>query len=215
MLSQGAAPRGGGLEVAIIGGGIAGVTLALGLLARGIAPTVYERSGSFREIGAGIGFTPNSERAMLILDPRIHAAFRQVTVRNGTDWFMWMDGCREGENELIHKMYLGERGFEGCARADFLDELVKLMPRETVHFGRNLDVIVEREDGEGVELRFTDGSAASADIGMSPFLFNPMLPPPGEKKKRKNIKHKTQETKTNWKQLEKQTKHCLLFLPKR
>lgn len=161
-----------GIEVAIIGGGIAGVTLALGLLARGVATTVYERGVSFREIGAGIGFTPNSERAMRILDPRIHAAFKRVTVQNGTDWFMWMDGFNQGghdaqsnRDELIHKMYLGERGFEGCHRADFLDELVKMMPKDTIQFCKNLDTIVELGDNERVELRFTDGSSAGADVG--------------------------------------------------
>lgn len=164
-----------GLRVAIIGGGIAGVTLALGLLSRGIGTTVYERSTSFREIGAGIGFTPNSERAMKALDARIHAAFKRVTVRNGTDWFMWMDGCRppseDGRELMVHKMYLGERGFEGCARAEFLDELVKLMPADTVQFDRNLETVVERGEAEALELRFTDGSAAAADVGKCLLLY--------------------------------------------
>ena len=162
-----------GIQVAIVGGGIAGVTLALGLLTRGVATTVYERGDSFREIGAGIGFTPNSERAMRVLDPRIHAAFKRVTVQNGTDWFMWMDGfnrdghdAQSNRDELIHKMYLGERGFEGCHRADFLDELVKVVPQETVQFSKNLETIVELGDHGRVELKFTDGSSATADVGM-------------------------------------------------
>ena len=163
-----------GIEVVIVGGGIAGVTLALGLLARGVATTVCERSAGLREIGAGIGFTPNAERAMRVLDRRIHAAFKRVTVQNGTDWFMWMDGFHQGghdaqpyRDELIHKMYLGERGFEGCHRADFLDELVKMMPEDTVQFRKNLDTIVQLGENQKVELRFTDGSSATADVGMS------------------------------------------------
>ncbi|GAQ45880.1 unnamed protein product [Aspergillus niger] len=51
-------------EVAIIGAGITGITLALGLLSRGIPVRVYERARDFHEIGAGIGFTPNAEWAM-------------------------------------------------------------------------------------------------------------------------------------------------------
>lgn len=161
------------LQIAIIGGGIAGLTLALGLLARGITTTVYERSASLREIGAGIGFTPNAERAMHVLDARIHAAFKRVTVQNGTDWFMWVDGSYQGgsnkrldQDTLIHRMYLGERGFEGCHRADFLDELFKMMGRDTVQFCRNLESVVELGCGEVVELRFTDGHSAAADVGM-------------------------------------------------
>jgi salicylate hydroxylase len=161
------------IHVAIIGGGIAGVTLALGLLSRGVSTTVYEQGNSFREIGAGIGFTPNAERAMLALDPRIHAAFKRVTVQNGTDWFMWMDGGSEpragnvdGDVGLIHKMYLGERGFEGCARADFLDELVKLIPAETIRFKKRLAEIVDVEGSERVQLKFSDGSNVDTDVGM-------------------------------------------------
>ena len=46
------------LNVAIVGGGIAGLALAIGLLARDIQVRIYERASSFREIGAGIGFNP-------------------------------------------------------------------------------------------------------------------------------------------------------------
>ncbi|CAI7668877.1 unnamed protein product [Penicillium manginii] len=152
-----------GLDVAIIGGGIAGLTLALGLLDRGIKPTIYERGQSFREIGAGIGFTPNAEWAMKVLNPKIHAAFKQVTVQNGTDWFIWMDGSQEDE-ALVHKMYLGERGFEGCARADFLDELVKSLPPDTVKFSKNLVEISDADGLDEVELKFSDGSTTSTNV---------------------------------------------------
>lgn len=155
-----------GIQIAIVGGGIAGLTLALGLLSRGIKPTIYERGRSFREIGAGIGFTPNSEWAMKVLDPRIHAAFKRVTVQNGTDWFVWMDGGSEKDERVIHKMYLGERGFEGCHRADFLDELVKLMPEGTVQFSKSLAGIVDEEGMDKVRLDFMDGSSAEADAGV-------------------------------------------------
>ncbi|KAF2204951.1 putative salicylate hydroxylase [Delitschia confertaspora ATCC 74209] len=152
------------LDVAIVGGGIAGLTLALGLLSRGIKTTIYERGRSFREIGAGIGFTPNAEWAMKVLDPRIHAAFKQVTVQNGTDWFIWMNGGSEEDGAVLHKMYLGERGFEGCARAEFLDELVKSMPEGTVQFSKNLAGIVDEEGQDKVVLKFADGSSAEADV---------------------------------------------------
>lgn len=166
-----------GLDVAIIGGGIAGLTLALGLLNHGIKTTIYERGRNFREIGAGIGFTPNAEWAMKVLDPRIHAAFKRVTVQNGTDWFVWMDGANE-DGKIIHKMYLGERGFEGCQRADFLDELVKNMPDETVKFSKNLAGIVDGNELRKVELQFSDGTSETADVGMYSFLLFHILPIP-------------------------------------
>lgn len=159
------------LDVAIVGGGIAGITLALGLLSRNISVTVYERGQTFREIGAGIGFTSNAERAMVALDPRIHAAFKNVTVQNGTDWFNWMDGWREnpsqtGEDSMIHRMYLGGRGFEGCHRAEFLDELVRMIPEGVVRFGKNLVTMSQNQNGlDGVRLGFADGTFVLADTG--------------------------------------------------
>lgn len=160
------------LEIAIVGGGITGMTLALGLLSRNINVQVYERGSSFREIGAGIGFTPNSEWAMRVLDPRIHAAFKRVAVQNATDWFQWVNGYgpdsadRNDHEELVYKMYLGERGFEGCHRADFLDELVQMMPEGKVEFNKNLDSIVDRGDYKKLLLTFRDGSSEEADAGI-------------------------------------------------
>ena len=160
------------LDIAIIGGGITGVTLALGLLCRGISFKIYERARSFREIGAGIGFTPNAERAMKALDPRIHAAFRSVATPNSEDWFQWVDGYNYNRSDpndinedLIFKLYLGKRGFEGCRRSDFLEELVKLIPDENVKYQKNLDSMTDRGDGKKILLGFHDGTTEEADIG--------------------------------------------------
>lgn len=151
-----------GLQVAIIGGGVTGMTLALGLEARGISYTLYERHPEFREIGAGFGFPPNAEAALKVLDPKVHAAFRKVAMRNGEDYFQWIDGLET--DEVIYRLYLGERMFEGCRRSDFLDELVKLIPKEKVKFGKAAEEIDERADGK-VRIQFCDGTSEVADIG--------------------------------------------------
>ncbi len=49
-----------GLDIAVVGGGIGGLTLALALHERGFAPTVYERSGEVRELGVGINILPHA-----------------------------------------------------------------------------------------------------------------------------------------------------------
>ena len=48
------------MEIAIIGGGITGLTTALSLNKVGIKATVYERAGKLNEIGAGIWLQPNA-----------------------------------------------------------------------------------------------------------------------------------------------------------
>ena len=44
------------------------------------------------------------------------------------------DDARLTGDDYIFKLYLGERGFEGYHRADFLDELVKLILIEKIEF---------------------------------------------------------------------------------
>jgi hypothetical protein len=156
--------------VAIVGGGITGLALAIGLLRRNITFTIYERASSFRDIGAGIGFTPNAERAMRSLDPRIHAAFRKVAAQNAEDNFYYCDGFNWDEQDPEHeetmlKLYLGDRGFEGCRRPDFLEALVQHVPEECVEFGKDFVGVTDGGEGEKVVLEFKDGSSASADVG--------------------------------------------------
>ncbi|RAH54465.1 FAD/NAD(P)-binding domain-containing protein [Aspergillus piperis CBS 112811] len=134
------------IGAAIVGAGIKGITLALGLMSRGIPVRVYERARDFHEIGAGIGFTLNAEWAMKVVGPHIHAAFKRVAMPNASDWFQWVDGFnesgtdpRETEEQLLFKIYLGERGFEGCHRAQFLGEPARLLPEDVVTSHKALD----------------------------------------------------------------------------
>ncbi|KAK3320576.1 putative monooxygenase [Cercophora scortea] len=156
----------GAFSVAIIGLGIAGATTALGLLSRGMSVKIYERAGGVHEIGAGIGMSPNAERAMLALDPRIHAAFRRIATPNTEDWFQYVDGYHDSQRDdgeaPLFEMYLGTRGFEGCRRADLLDELAKMLPASCVSFNKELVQIVD-DDAKPV-LKFADGTTAEADV---------------------------------------------------
>lgn len=97
------------LEYAIIGGGIAGLTLGLALLQRAINVTIYEAAHHFGEIGAGVSLTPNSVQAMQICHPEIEAAFEKVRTRNAWPskakvWFEAYDGKRRaGPETSPHK----------------------------------------------------------------------------------------------------------------
>src|SRR3569833_429580 len=101
------------IHVAIVGGGITGLTLGIALQQRNIPITIYERSSGFREIGAGIGFSPNAEEAMKRLAPAIHTSYKQVITPNGEDYFQWVSG---ETNELMYKLYMGVDGGRGGRR---------------------------------------------------------------------------------------------------
>ncbi|MFF1380911.1 FAD-dependent monooxygenase [Streptomyces sp. NPDC058308] len=51
----------------VIGGGIGGLTAAIGLYESGWSVTVLERAASLEPVGAGIGLAPNSQRALDVL----------------------------------------------------------------------------------------------------------------------------------------------------
>ncbi len=53
-----------GRDVAIIGGGIGGLTAALAFARGGANVTVYEQAAALKEVGAGLQITPNGARAL-------------------------------------------------------------------------------------------------------------------------------------------------------
>jgi salicylate hydroxylase len=155
---------------AIIGGGIAGLTLGIALHKRGISVTIYEAAAHFGEIGAGVAFTRNAVEAMSICDQGVFEAFDKVVTKNQWEdkenvWFDFLDGM-DNETRGYQKELFTSRsavGANGVHRAAFLDEMVKLVKSDNIaRFGKRLESIEEREDGK-LEMRFKDGSTAVAN----------------------------------------------------
>jgi 5-methylphenazine-1-carboxylate 1-monooxygenase len=61
------APLGRAVDIAVVGGGIGGLTLALALHQRGIPCRVYESAPEVRELGVGITLLPHAMREMAAL----------------------------------------------------------------------------------------------------------------------------------------------------
>lgn len=167
------------LRIAIIGGGIGGLTLLLGLLEHTspeyIDVHLYETAPAFGEIGAGIAFGSNSIRAMKLLKPAIaeayekHATFHSDnSARERKVWStysMGMDG--RGRNPLkagdrIHEVRASiERS--SVHRARFLDAMIDLLPDGHVSFGKRLVDLVENPEKETITMSFEDATTAEAD----------------------------------------------------
>ncbi|MBE3044679.1 FAD-dependent oxidoreductase [Candidatus Bathyarchaeota archaeon] len=153
-------------DIAIVGGGIAGLTLAIALHHRGIDVKIFERAPRFGEIGAGVSFSPNAIQAMRHCHPGIHEAFERVCTRNGWAskekvWFDYVDGTSDDVQDTAFSIHT-DLGQNGVHRAHFVDELVKLFPSDRAVFGKELVDINEGPDGKMV-MAFEDGSSASAD----------------------------------------------------
>lgn len=157
-------------DIAIVGGGIAGLTLAIALQSRGIPVILYEQASSFGEIGAGVSFSPNAVQAMKVCHQGIYDAFERVCTRNVWPskqkvWFDYVDAYSDVmSNGTLDTAFTisNSLGQNGVHRAHFLDEAVKLFPKELARFGKRLQNITEDRNGRLV-MRFDDGTVAEAD----------------------------------------------------
>ncbi len=109
---------------------------------------------------------------MQVLDSRIHDAFRRIMVQKAQGGpcgciVSLKTGCgaQSFGAKMIHKIDLGDRRFEDCHRADFLDGIISMMPKDTIRFCIDLGAIDQLEDYRRVKLRFLDGSSLDMDVG--------------------------------------------------
>ncbi|QPG95261.1 hypothetical protein C2857_007917 [Epichloe festucae Fl1] len=156
---------------AIIGGGIAGLTLAVALHHRGLRIKIFEQAGQMQEIGAGVAFTPNALQAMRVCHPAIYEAYERVRTRNlwpckQKVWFDFYDTRNEDGDAAAKPAFTisNDVGQNGVLRAHFLDELIKLVPREAAHVGKRLESYEEGGPDGRLRLRFADGSEDEADV---------------------------------------------------
>ncbi|CAF9908492.1 MAG: hypothetical protein HETSPECPRED_008094 [Heterodermia speciosa] len=155
-------------SVAIVGGGIGGLTLALGLLKYPhIDVQIYESASSFGWIGAGVAIGPNGQRALELISPAAKAAFDKHATPNmwsskAKNFAAYIVGKGERAGEVIMEAK-NETGMQSVHRADFLDELVKAVPAERAHFKKCLQKI-EDKDGSPIVMRFSDGTSVTADV---------------------------------------------------
>jgi salicylate hydroxylase len=149
-------------KVAIIGGGIGGLSAALHLLKAGVDVHVYEQAPRVGEIGAGIQISPNASRLLIRLG--LKPVMDRVGVRPvAVHQRRWDDGRtlqraplgREVEATFGAPYYHFHRG-------DLADLLGAAVPRERLHVGHKL-VDLESK-GERVVARFENGGAVEADL---------------------------------------------------
>lgn len=157
--------------VAIVGGGIGGLTLAAGLLRRSVPVRIYESAPAFKEIGLGLAIGPAAHRAMPLIDPQIRELYDSLITTHADSpgyerfretWFevIWAAGDKAGKVLLDLKAL--PSGQTSVRRADFLDALVSLIPPGIAHFGKRL--VSLSENPTGVDLFFEDGTSATADV---------------------------------------------------
>jgi salicylate hydroxylase len=144
------------LQIAIVGGGIGGLTAALALRARGLNVTVFEQAGEQREIGAGISIFPN---AALLLQ-RIGLTDRIKTIGAPNTSLV----LRTSLGQLIDSVARPSSGVQSynVHRTGFLKLLADAQADGTLRLGHCLSRVSETNGG--VQLTFAHGTTVEADL---------------------------------------------------
>jgi 2-polyprenyl-6-methoxyphenol hydroxylase-like FAD-dependent oxidoreductase len=141
-------------KIAIIGGGIGGLTTALTLRQVGFAPEVFEQAPELLEVGAAIALWPNAMRVLEQLglgEEILRHAGKIEQVR-------WLDY----QGRLLNSVRLPEDKSPSVAlhRADLQSVLLHALPSGSVHLGK---VFQSLQPQEG-HLCFADGSQITYEI---------------------------------------------------
>lgn len=146
------------MDIAIIGGGIAGLTTALALKQKGFSATVYERADELNEIGAGIWIQPN---ALQVLN---HLGLKEELLNSGVQ----LDRVDITDNQLRPfskggNIVQDQKGNKivSIHRARLHKILYDSLPKNTVKLDCELKSFTQNSDG--IKLDFHDTSI-SADF---------------------------------------------------
>ena len=152
-------------KVAIVGGGIGGLTAALALLRRGIDVDVYEQSAKLKEVGAGISISSNGTRVLDALElgealARVQVVSSRRQIRHwktGETW-NWFDlGEASVQRYGTRHMYLHRGDLH-----DILAVAVRGLKADAIKLGERCVGVTQR-DGH-VEVRFETGEVANASF---------------------------------------------------
>jgi salicylate hydroxylase len=144
------------MRVAIVGGGLGGLTTALALARAGVDDvSVFERQAALEEIGAGIQVAPNAVRLLQRLG--IGQALASVSVPFEVAWEFrrWQDGA------VLFSQSFGSEGearfgapYLAIHRADLLRVLAAAVPDGVVSPGNHVSGV------DGDRFVFADGSSS-------------------------------------------------------
>lgn len=154
-------------NVLIIGGGIAGMLLAIALTKKQVPYTLFESESQFVTQGAGIGIGKNSLKAMGLIDERYLEKYLQIATGNKSPdkshvMFEVMPATDERSFEPF-EVSSGSNPRTSAHRRQLLQIGQDLLPENVVRFGKRA-IGVEMEGDEKVAVFFEDGQKAVGDL---------------------------------------------------
>ncbi len=153
------------MRIAIIGGGVGGLTAAIALLRRGFEVEVLEQAPEISAVGASLQLGPNAVR--LLDEIGLLPALRGIGVRpDAVDFLRWDDGSL-----LLHQA-LGEdaEAYFGAPQLDFYRPdlhrtLADALPDGVLRLGVRVDGV--EQDDSGVTVVTEQGERIRADAAVA------------------------------------------------
>ena len=144
------------VHVAIIGGGIGGLTAALALNEVGFNCDVFEQAPELHDVGAAIAIWPNAMRVL----KRLNLAEKILAEAGVMDEICWVNQ----NGWLINRVSISNREFPAVAlhRADLQNTLVEALPEGSLHLGHELTE--HTQPGDKMIATFENGRSIEADF---------------------------------------------------
>ncbi|HEU4508016.1 MAG TPA: FAD-dependent monooxygenase [Pyrinomonadaceae bacterium] len=141
--------------IAIVGGGIGGLTTALALKQSGFDSEVFEQAPALHDVGAAIAIWPN---AMRILE-RLNLADRILAKSGVMKEIRWVDQ----NGWLVNRVSIPEASpAVALHRADLQHILVQALPPSSIHLAHTL--VNHSQQRDKVVATFANGRSIEADL---------------------------------------------------
>ncbi|KAI0272656.1 FAD/NAD-P-binding domain-containing protein [Gloeopeniophorella convolvens] len=155
-------------SVAIIGGGICGVLLAIALMDAGVRIDIFEAASKYGEVGVGIAIGPNAVSILEELGVLVKVVETTEEKAPSIRTYKFKFRMGTGDYELVY-FYPSGPGDLGVAthRAALLDALVAYLDPErvTTHFNKRcVQVDTAGLGNSRAVIHFSDGTSHEADL---------------------------------------------------
>ncbi|RPD65133.1 FAD/NAD(P)-binding domain-containing protein [Lentinus tigrinus ALCF2SS1-6] len=152
-------------QVAVVGGGVCGLTCAIALHRAGVPVQLFEAAAKFGEIGAGIGVGPNAVQTLDKLG-LLDAILRKVNPAELKDrYFSFYEGLSDSHEAIYRYPTLPEDKALGIHRAAFLDALVDVFDPSIAHFNKRcMSITGSQTDPKRLVIHFQDGTTHEVDV---------------------------------------------------
>lgn len=144
------------VQIAIIGGGIGGLTAALTLQQSGFQAEVFEQAPELLEVGSAIAIWSNATRVL----QRLQLAEKILECAGVVEELRWMDQ----NGFLLNRVSIADDKSPALAlhRSDLQRTLRQALPQSTIHLGHTL--VAHRQQAGKVIATFANGNSVESDF---------------------------------------------------